>query len=169
MASVEDAVRSQTRNIEQATGRSLDEWVSLVKASGLEQHRRIVEWLKAEHGFSHGNANLVALTARRAPVKSGDDGVDAIYAGPRTTLRPFHDRVIELVRGFGPDVGTAPKQAYVSLRRSKQFGTVGPGRRVSSKLVSTSLVRSQQADCKPLAGCALIGSGWRPPKSSTLR
>jgi Domain of unknown function (DUF4287)/Domain of unknown function (DUF5655) len=127
MATVEDAVQTQTRNIEQATGRSMDEWVLLVRSSGLERHGQLVEWLKSEHGFSHGNANLVALTARRAPVTSSDEAVDAIYAGPRATLRPFHDRVIQLAQGFGPDVETAPKRAYVSLRRSKQFGTVGPG------------------------------------------
>ena len=34
MATVDDAVKSQARNIEQATGRSIDEWVALVKASG---------------------------------------------------------------------------------------------------------------------------------------
>ena len=67
MASVDDAVQSQTRNIEQATGRSMDEWVLLVKASGLERHRQMLEWLKAEHGFSHGNANLVALTRATRP------------------------------------------------------------------------------------------------------
>ena len=127
MATVDDAVKSQARNIEQATGRSIDEWVALVKASGPERHGEIVEWLKAEHGFSHGNANFVALTAKRGSVAGGgDELVDAMFAGPKASLRPFHDHVIEIARSFGADVELAPKQAYVSLRRSKQFGTVGP-------------------------------------------
>ena len=128
MATVETAVHSQARNIERATGRSIDAWVTLVKTSGKVRHTEILAWLKAEHGFSHGNANLVALTAKRgSPVGGSADVVDAMYAGPKATLRPFHDQVIELTRGFGDDVALAPKQAYVSLRRSKQFGTVGPG------------------------------------------
>jgi hypothetical protein len=127
MATIDEAVQTQVRNIEQATGRSMDAWVALVKASGRERHTEILAWLKTEHGFTHGNANLVALTAKRGSAAGGgDELVDAMYAGPRSTLRPFHDRVIEVVRGFGPDVELAPKQAYVSLRRSKQFGTVGP-------------------------------------------
>ena len=127
MTKVDDAVQNQARNIEQATGRSIDGWVALVKASGKERHSEILAWLKAEHGLSHGNANLVALTAKRGSATGGDELVDAMYAGPKATLRPFHDQVIELTRGFGADVELAPKQAYVSLRRSKQFGTVGPG------------------------------------------
>ncbi len=125
MPTVEDSVRNQVRNIEQATGRSMDEWVALVKASGKDRHTEIVAWLKAEHGFGHGNANLVALIAKRGSAVGGDELVDAMYAGPKAALRPFHDRVIELARSFGADVELAPKQAYVSLRRSKQFGTVG--------------------------------------------
>ena len=128
MATLEDAVQTQARNIEQATGRSIDEWIALVKASGPERHGEIVAWLKSEHGFSHGNANFVALTAKRGSVAGGGgELVDAMYAGPKATLRPFHDRVIEVAQGFGPDITLAPKQAYVSLRRTKQFGTVGPG------------------------------------------
>lgn len=128
MASVDDAVRTQIANIEKRSGRSMDELIGLVGGSGLEKHGEIVAWLKTEHGLGHGDANLVAITARRGSVVDQDAEalVDAIYAGPKAPLRPFHDRVIALARSFGDDVELAPKQAYVSLRRSKQFGTVGP-------------------------------------------
>lgn len=126
MATLDDAVQTQIRNIETATGRSMDDWVALVRVSGREKHGEIMAWLKSEHGFSHGNANLVALTTRRAGDAAPTDPLDAIYAGARAPLRPFHDQVIALATGFGDDVELAPKQSYVALRRTKQFGTVGP-------------------------------------------
>jgi uncharacterized protein DUF5655/uncharacterized protein DUF4287 len=127
MANVDEAVQKQQRNIETRTGKPFDEWVALARASGKAKHGEILGWLKADHGFGHGDANLVALTALRGPAApEGDDLVDAIYSGPKADLRPFHDRVIEVARSFGSDVELAPKQAYVSLRRRKQFGSVGP-------------------------------------------
>lgn len=120
-------VESQKRNIEASTGRSFDAWVELARSSGREKHGELMAWLKTEHGLSHGNANLVALSARRgSDAPTGDALVDAIYAGPRAAVRPLHDAVIALAKGFGPDIELAPKQAYVLLRRSKQFATVGP-------------------------------------------
>ena len=127
MTNVDGALQSQMRNIEQTTGRSVTEWIAMVQASGLERHGQILTWLKDVHGFSHGNANLVALRTRNGTTTPGDALVDAMYAGRRSTIRPLHDHVIELVTSFGADVELAPKKAYVSLRRSKQFGTVGPG------------------------------------------
>jgi hypothetical protein len=126
MATLDEAVKTQMRNIEESTGTSVEGWVTLIRASGREKHTEIVNWLKSEHGFSHGNANLVALTAKRSTSEIGDP-VDAIYSGSKAALRPFHNRVIELINRFGSDVELAPKQAYVSARRAKQFGTVGPG------------------------------------------
>lgn len=127
---VDDAVANQKRNIEGRTGRAFDAWVALARASGREKHGELLGWLKAEHGVSHGDANLIALTARRSDARSAGSGVedplDAIYAGAKASLRPFHDRVIAIAQGLGDDVSLAPKQTYVSLRRAKQFGTVGP-------------------------------------------
>jgi hypothetical protein len=127
MSSPDEQIRTQVRNIEAATGRSIDEWIALVRESGHQKHGAIVAWLKAEHGFTHGNANRVTLEALRGPAApEGDALVDKIYSGPKAVLRPLHDRVIELASGFGDDIEQSPKQAYVALRRSKQFGTVGP-------------------------------------------
>jgi hypothetical protein len=127
MVDLDAATQNQIRNLETSSGRSMDEWVALVGSSGRAKHGEIVTWLKAEHGMGHGNANLVALTYLRGPAApAGDALVDAIYSGPKAGLRPFHDQVIATASGFGGDVQLAPKQAYVSVRRSKQFATVGP-------------------------------------------
>ncbi len=127
---VDAALENQRRNIETRTGRSFDDWLALARASGHEKHGALLAWLKTEHGFSHGDANRIALDARRSepagrPGAAADE-LDAIYAGPKAALRPLHDRVVALAQGFGDDVSLSPKQAYVSLRRAKQFATVGP-------------------------------------------
>lgn len=127
---VDEAVEKQKRNIEGRTGRAFDAWVALARASGRAKHGELLAWLKTEHGLGHGDANLVALTVRRPDAGSAAagsaDALDAIYAGPKAPLRPFHERVVGIAQGFGADVSLTPKQAYVSLRRAKQFGTVGP-------------------------------------------
>jgi hypothetical protein len=117
---VDEALDNQKRNIGTRTGRAFEAWVAIARASGIEKHGALLAWLKAEHGLGHGDANLIALTARRP------DPEDTIYAGPKAGLRPFHEQVVALAQGLGEDVAVAPKQAYVSIRRTRQFATVGP-------------------------------------------
>ena len=128
MSTVDDAIATMIANFPDRTGRSLDDWVTLVRSTGPGRHGEIIKYLKTEHGMSHGFANMVALTALKddAPAVS-DDPADAIYAGGKAPLRTLHDEVVDIARSFGGDVELAPKKAYVSLRRRKQFGTVGPG------------------------------------------
>jgi hypothetical protein len=128
MSTVDDATATMIANFPARTGRPLDEWVELVKASGKARHGEIMTFLKTDHGMSHGFANFVALTALKPDAAaSGDDLVDAMYSGSKASLRPLHDAAIEAATAFGSDVELAPKKAYVSLRRKKQFATMGPG------------------------------------------
>jgi uncharacterized protein DUF5655 len=53
------------------------------------------------------------------------DVLAGLYSGPKAALRPIHDRVIAAIREFGP-FEDAPKKAYISLRRNRQFATLGP-------------------------------------------
>lgn len=129
MATVEEQIQTQMANIERGTGRPFGEWVDIVRASGLEKHGQMVAMLKADHGMGHGNANLIALKAREADegAASGKDAVVAShYEGKNAGLRSAYDAVVAVVSAFGDDVELAPKKTYVSLRRRKQFGQVGP-------------------------------------------
>lgn len=128
MATLDQATQTQIANIERDTGRSFAEWLETVRAIGLARHGEIVAMLKREHGFTHGNANLVALRALDEHGLAQDDDalISSHYAGKNATLRPLYDRVIGEIRGFGSDVELAPKKTYVSLRRRKQFAQVGP-------------------------------------------
>jgi predicted transport protein len=124
---VEAAAQTMIENLEKNTGKSLDEWVKIARASGFEKHGQIVKYLKSEHGFTHGYANLVSIKAREtaASPQTADDLVDNQYSG-KEELRPIYDALIDAVNQFGDDVVIAPKKTYVSLRRSKQFGLVQP-------------------------------------------
>jgi len=111
------------------TGRTLDEWLTLVATSGLTTHSTIVALLKSEHGVSHGYANLIAHKALRSDAASsgsGDDLVTAQYSGARAGIKPIYDAIIRQVQAFGDDVEIAPKKTYVSLRRARQFALLQP-------------------------------------------
>jgi hypothetical protein len=116
-------------NLPEKTGKSLDQWLKLMARQRFEKHGEIVKWLKSEHAITHGFANLIAHTHRDAV--AGDsygeiDLVGAQYEGPKAGLRQIYVAIIKVVSGFGNDVEVAPKKAYVSLRRNKQFALVQP-------------------------------------------
>lgn len=129
MSTIDDQIASQVANIEKSTGRSLAEWIDVVRDSGLTKHGEQVAMLKAKHGLGHGNANLIVIKSREADAGGAPTDAALIashYAGRNAPLRPAYEAVIAEVQGYGPDVELAPKKTYVSLRRRKQFASVGP-------------------------------------------
>ena len=125
-----DAAQTMLNNIPDKTGKTLKQWHTLLKKSGLEKHGELMKLLKGEHGVTHGFANLIVHEYRHGGGSSGgagsDDLVAAQYAGVKADLKPIYDALIKTVQGFGKDVEVAPKKAYVSLRRNKQFGLIQP-------------------------------------------
>lgn len=128
MNKVDQALQTQLANIQERTGKSLDELFGILRDSGLEKHGQMRDLLKSELEMGHGDANTVVHVFRN---QSGDadgspvDDLDRIYSGARASLRPLHDKIMDHVESFGP-VEVAPKKAYVSLRRAKQFAMLGP-------------------------------------------
>lgn len=133
MADLEKAIATQLANIEKRTGKSLAELGALIQASGLTKHGEIVAMLKSTLGMGHGDANTLVHTVKQSDGQSAaaaqglspDDVVTALYTGPKADLRPIHDRLMAAIREFGA-FEEAPKKTYISLRRRKQFATIGP-------------------------------------------
>jgi len=91
------------------------------------KHGEMVKHLKSEHGLTHGYANFIVHEYRRSASAYSSEGdlIDGQYSG-KEALRPIYEKLAKKVSAFGGDVELAPKKAYVSLRRKKQFGLVQP-------------------------------------------
>lgn len=133
MSSVEQAYQTQLQNIQKKTGKSLDELAAIIQESGLTRHSEIREMLQRELGLGYGDANTLVHFVqksdgeREAQEKSSSIHavLDEIYSGPKSNLRPIHERLMAMIEEFG-EFEIAPKKGYVSLRRKKQFAMLGP-------------------------------------------
>jgi predicted transport protein len=122
------ATQTIIQNLQKNTGKTLEQWITTVQGQKLEKHGEIIRYLKEQHGLTHGFANLVALKARGADAGSAantDDLITRQYTG-KENLKPIYDALLACIQAFGKDVEIAPKNAYVSVKRKKQFAILQP-------------------------------------------
>jgi predicted transport protein len=126
----EEQTAKMVDSLPATTGKSMDQWLALTRASGKAKHGELVSWLKAEHGITHGYANLIAHHTLKSDAGSiiagGGDLVAEMFAGDRAAMRPIFDALMTAIRAFGGDIEEAPKKGYLSLRRKTQFATLHP-------------------------------------------
>lgn len=125
---MDKATLTMIENLHKNTGKTLEEWITIVKKQHLARHSETIKFLKDNHGLSHGFANLVAHKAKGSDAGSAENQEDLItkqYQG-KEHFKPIYDKLILEIQNFGSDIEIAPKNAYVSLRRKKQFATLQP-------------------------------------------
>jgi predicted transport protein len=126
--SPDEQAESMIANLKPNTGRSLEEWQTLMRENSNLKHGEVVALLKSKHGVTHGYANLIAHKLKQSDAGSSadDDLIASQYSGAKAALKPIYDSIMKAVHALGSDVEVSPKKAYVSLRRSKQFALVQP-------------------------------------------
>lgn len=160
MADPQAATLTQLRNIQARAGKTIGELHAVIAASGLAKTGERRALLMERFRLGYGDANTVALfygkpvpvldgAAAPAPAAAEGDPLDAIYAGAKAPLRPLHAAVLQAVQGFGP-FEQAPKKAYVSLRRSKQFAMVGPATKALVEIGLNAKALPPAARLKPM-------------------
>lgn len=117
------------------TGRTIDEWIALVKKEGpkTEAQRRV--WLKDTHKLG---TNYAWWIAERAEGKGEEDGdpdsylrkapeyVAEMYAGKRVALKPIYDQLLKLGLDIGKQAKACPCKTIVPLYRDHVFAEIKP-------------------------------------------
>ena len=123
-----------TTSMTERTGRSLEQWLALVRESGphpLDQ-RAVRAWLKDVHGVPQNSQWAIAdAAATGAGWQRPDvDGyTDALYNGSKAHLRPIHDAIVTLAEALGEDTRREGRGSYIPVIRRTQFVAVAPGPR----------------------------------------
>jgi len=117
------------------TGRTLDEWVALVKNDGPKELPSRRAWLKSKHNLPTNSAWWIA---ERADGKGGEEDspekylasatkyVEDQYSGKKSNLRPLYEQLLALGRSLGPDVKVCPCKTIVPLYREHVFAQLKP-------------------------------------------
>jgi len=123
--------------LKQKTGRSLEEWVLLIRQKGPQEEKHRREWLKTKHGLG---TNYAAWIAEQSLGK-GNDGnpdsylqaadryVEEMFPGAKAALRPIYDELLKLGRSLGSDVKVCPCQTMVPFYRNHVFAQIKPSTR----------------------------------------
>lgn len=134
MDSLDKARATQLKNIQDKTGKSMEELSTLIHASGLQKHGEIRQMLIDRFHLGFGDATMLVhfalqtdgQSAAEASQASMEEILSEIYSGPKVSLRPLHNLVMEKIHPLG-EFSIAPKKGYLSLRRKRQFAMIGPG------------------------------------------
>jgi predicted transport protein len=115
-------------NLYKNTGKSLEQWIDIVKKENIAKHGEIINFLKESHGLSYGFANLIAHKSKGSDAGSAgnqDELITKQYQGKEHFITVYQ-KIMGEIEKFGSDIEIAPKNAYVSLRRKKQFALLQP-------------------------------------------
>ncbi len=121
---MDPALRSMIANMPEKTGKSLEAWKKLLQGKSFTKHSEAVNFLKKEHGVTHGFANTIVHLSKDQDA-SADDLVNAQYNG-KEHLFPVYEKVKATVEKLGTDITITPKKTSVSFIRKKQFALITP-------------------------------------------
>jgi hypothetical protein len=128
-------VQKWVAELKPKTGRSLEEWITLVQKSGPKDYQARRAWLKSKHNFGTNSASWIA---ERADGKGGEEDspekylatarryVDEQYSGRKSVLRPIFEELLRLGKSIGPDVKACPCRTMVPLFRNHVFAQIKP-------------------------------------------
>ncbi len=121
---MDKALQTMISNMSEKTGKSLEEWKSILKTKSFTKHSEGVNFLKKEYNVTHGFANTI-VTLSKEENQASVDLVEAQYKG-KEVLFSIYEKLLEVIKPFGNDITITPKKGSVSIIRKRQFILIKP-------------------------------------------
>ncbi len=121
---MDKALQTMIENMPKKTGKELEEWIQILSKESFEKHSMAVNYLKTEHGVTHGFANTI-VTLSKEKTDTPDDLLLNQYIG-KELLKPIYEVLLSVIQNLGEDIVITPKKASVSVIRKKQFALIRP-------------------------------------------
>jgi hypothetical protein len=131
-------VQKWVETLPEKTGRSLEEWIALVKKSGPKDETARREWLKANYKLGTNSAWWIAERAEGKGLEDSDPEiyllaaekyVEEMFSGSKSGLRPIYDQLLKIGLKIGKDVKACPCKTIVPLYRNHVFAQLKPSTR----------------------------------------
>ena len=127
-------VQKWLAELKEETGRSMEEWLALVRKEGPKDEKSRREWLKSKHRLGTNKASWIAERSEgkgwedtpEAYLKAAVQYVEEQYEGPKEKLRPIFDELLMLGKSIASDVKACPCRTIVPLYREHVFAQIKP-------------------------------------------
>lgn len=108
------------------TGKTLEQWLPVVKASGLNKQMEITNWLKATHKLNHLQAQLLAglFLNNGKPVYQNEASLLENQFIKCEAMRPLFEEVSSKILSLYKDAQLIPKKTYLSYTVTREFAAI---------------------------------------------
>jgi hypothetical protein len=117
------------------TGRSLDEWLRVIKKEGPPEEKERSDWLKSKFGLGTNSARWLAerslgkgeeVSDPQHYLRAAEKYVEEMFSGKKEGLRPIYDALLKLGLNIGKEAKACPCQTIVPLYRNHVFAQIKP-------------------------------------------
>jgi len=131
-------VQKWVETLPEKTGRSLEEWIALVKKSGPKDEKARREWLKTNYKLGTNSAWWIAERTEGKGLEDSDPEmyllaaekyVEEMFSGSKSGLRPIYDQLLKIGLKIGKDAKACPCKTIVPLYRNHVFAQFKPSAR----------------------------------------
>lgn len=108
------------------TGKSVAQWLPVIKKTGLLRQMEIVNWLKSDHNLNHLEATLLAglYLNKGKPVYQDEKSLLENQFKKCGEMRPLYNEVVKKILAAFPQAQLIPKKTYLSITATREFAAI---------------------------------------------